>query len=370
MGTALPNIGSSATGATGSTAARPPASAARRVTGRVTTVSWIPSESVTGIAKLGFATVAHHDDPPPDTIDGSGTVGQRATLEAWRDADRFRFANQLSAWIDVDDHGSVTASGYDGDGLIGATTVRVSGRDVTFSAVALPVLRPEVEIGDGWVRFRQSSGGRTGTPMPRRISSPPFVQMNAPLVWTSLTLTLHTDGSIEHELTGASSFPRHWVYGSDGALVAKAGTTDFKGWFRTGTRRATPWGDADSPALVTAVETALERQLAATIMRGGRRPDVRRIPTGRCLVEQGSAGTELFLLLDGALDVEVDGEPVAQVGPGAVIGERTLFEGGRRTATLRAVTACRVATAALDQLDQQALRDLADSHRREHDRPS
>ncbi len=339
----------------------------RRLTGRVTTVSWIPSESVTGIAKLGFATFAHYDDPPPDTIGGRDSAAQRATLERWGDADRFRFANQLSAWIDVDEQGSVVAAGYDGDGLIGATTVRVGGRDVTFPAVGLPVIRSDAEIGDGRVRFEQTSGGRTGAPMPRRISSPPFVQMNAPLVWTSLSLTLRTDGSVDHELTGASSFPRHWVYDSGGALVAKAGTTDFKGWYRTGTRRPTPWGDAGSPALVTAVETALERRLAATIMRGGRRPEVRRIRSGQCLVEQGSTGSELFLLLDGVLSVEVDDEPVAQVGPGAIIGERALLEGGRRTSALRAMTDCRVAAAPADAIDTDALRDLATHHRREHE---
>lgn len=362
--------GGPATSTSGSGSSRSGTHTARRLSGRVTTVSWIPSESVTGIAKLGFATFARYDDPPPDTIDGATSAAQRATLESWGTDDRFRFANQLSAWIDVDDDGSVVAAGYDGEGLLGSTTVRFGGRDLTFSAIELPVLRSEPEVGDGWVRFRQTAGGRTGAPMPRRISSPPFVQLNAPLVWTSLSLTVHTDGSVAHELTGASPFPRHWVYGPGGALAAKAGTTDFKGWYRTGTRRPTPWGDADSPALVTAVETALERQLAETIMRGGERPEVRRVPPGRHLVEQGSPGTELFLLLDGVLSVEVDGEAVAQIGPGVVIGERALLEGGRRTSTLRAVTACRVAAASADAIDLDAMRGLAARRRREHDRPT
>ena len=54
------------------------------------------------------------------------------------------------------------------------------------------------------------------------------------------------------------------------------------------------------------------------------------------LVEQGAPGEELFLLFDGVLAVERNGEPIAEVGPGAILGEMALLEGGRRTATLRA----------------------------------
>ena len=57
----------------------------------------------------------------------------------------------------------------------------------------------------------------------------PFVQFEAPTVWTTLALTIHADGRSEHELLGASQFPRHWVYGDDGALVAKAGLGGLQG---------------------------------------------------------------------------------------------------------------------------------------------
>jgi CRP-like cAMP-binding protein len=51
----------------------------------------------------------------------------------------------------------------------------------------------------------------------------------------------------------------------------------------------------------------------------------------------------MFLLLDGLLDVEVDGETVARVGAGTVLGELAVLGDGRRKATLRARRACRVA---------------------------
>jgi CRP-like cAMP-binding protein len=92
---------------------------------------------------------------------------------------------------------------------------------------------------------------------------------------------------------------------------------------------------------------------------------VSNLPTGTELVRQGSPGTEMFLLLDGILAVEVDGTRIAEVGPGAVLGERALLEGGNRTASLIAVTPIRVARAAADAVDQAALAELALGHRRE-----
>ncbi len=95
------------------------------------------------------------------------------------------------------------------------------------------------------------------------------MQFLAPIVWSTLELTLHADGRAEGRLVGASPFPRHWVYDRAGALDAKSGMTDFKDWAGHAFGKHTPWGDEDSPALVTAVETALERELSNTIMRGG-----------------------------------------------------------------------------------------------------
>ena len=47
------------------------------------------------------------------------------------------------------------------------------------------------------------------------------------------------------------------------------------------------------------------------------------------------------------------------------MGERALLEQGRRTATLRAVTGCVIATATADQIDRDSLAGLAELHRRE-----
>jgi len=345
-----------------------------RISSSVTSISWIPSEAITGALKVPFSVgMAHYDDPPPEVIDDIAVL---------RDADRFRFANKLKAWIEVDDStehwggralpGSkpgprITEWGHEGDGMIGSTTLRLGSKEMTFAAVPFPTLRPEPEVGPDYVRFVQTAGGRTGAPAPRPVSRPPFFQLAAPTAWTTLTLTIHADGRSEFEVTGASPFPRHWIYDNEGKLAQKSGLIDFKEWSKKAFGTKTPWGDEDSPALVTAVESELERQLSLQIMRGGRKPEKRKIKQGKTLVEQGDEGDELFLLLDGVLGVEVEGESVAELGPGAILGERALLEGGKRTSTLRALTTCKVAAVPGDAVDREALAELAKGHRREND---
>ena len=328
-----------------------------RVESSLTSVSWIPSESVSGLFRAGFSAGAtHYDDPPPDVLED---------LEELHAAERFRFANHLAAWVEVED-GRITGAGYSGRGYISCTRVGWGPqREVTFQPAGFPEIRAEPEITASGARFTQTTGGRTGAPMPRPVAGRPHVQWQAPTVWTTLTLTISTDGSARGEMTGASRFPRHWLYDHRGLLVAKSGLADFRQWVGTSHGEHSPWGNEDSRPLVTVAESALERQLSGTIMRGGARPAVRKLPQGALLTEQGEPGDDVYLLLDGLLSVWVDGAQVAELGPGAVIGERALLEHGRRTATLRAVTGCVIATAARDQIDRDSLASLAGLHHRE-----
>jgi Cyclic nucleotide-binding domain len=329
-----------------------------RYEGSVTALSWIPSEAVTGVLfRVPFEVgVSHYDDPPPDVM---------TDIDEILAADRARFINRLSAWVEVRD-GVIVDHGHSGGGRIGSTTLRMGKRGMTFAAVALPDRQSAQPIDDTAVRFEQTAGGRTGVPMPRRVSHPPYVQLSAPLAWTTLALTLHADGTREFELTGASQFPRHWVYDHDGQLAAKSATIDYRKWSTDAFGRHSPWGDADSPALVSEVETALERELSQHIMRAGARPPkIRRLREGEVLTEQGEEADDLFLLLDGVLRVEIDGEVLTDVGPGAVLGERAILESGRRTATLTAATRCTVAVAHRSSVDPEALREVARGHRRE-----
>jgi Cyclic nucleotide-binding domain len=332
--------------------------AAMRYESTVTSLSWIPSEAVDGATRFAFEMgFTHYDNPPPGVLDD---------LEALRVADRFRFANVLDAWIDVDRAGRITDCGYgSGGGQMGSTTVSVAGLRHRFQAVALSDLKREPERDQGWVRFTQTTGGRTGLPAPRRVRRRPYVQWQAPLVWTTLSLTLHADGSSEFAMTGASKFPRHWVYGGDGRLSQKSGLADFRDWYRKSFGRHSPWGDEDSEALVTEVESALEQSLASQLMDPTAKPQIRQFPAGTVLLRQGDAGTVVYLVLDGVVRVERDGDRLAEYGPGALLGERAHLEGGLRTSSLVAVTPCRVASVEAGQMEHSALEQLAEGHRRE-----
>jgi CRP-like cAMP-binding protein len=123
--------------------------------------------------------------------------------------------------------------------------------------------------------------------------------------------------------------------------------------------------ETEDGQVVTAAESALERQISVTIMRGGAKPAIRRLRAGSVLAEQGQPGREIYLLLDGVIAVSVDGTQLAELGPGAVLGERAMLEQGLRTSTLRAVTDCVVAATDADNVDQDKLRELGRLHHRE-----
>jgi hypothetical protein len=329
---------------------------AQRFESSVTAVSWIPSEAITGPSKIPFELgVTHYDEPPPDRLED---------LDELRTSDRFREANELRAFIEVED-GRIVSSGHLGQGHIGATTVRVGPAALRFPAVQLPDIQAEPEVGASSVRFVQTVGGRMGLPTPRPVPHKPFVQFWPSIAWTTLALTINADGSSSHELVGASPFPRHWIYDHEGRLVEKSGVIDFGKWFNNSFGDRTPWGEQDSATVVAAVESALERSLSSAIMSGGAKPKIRTIAEGENLVRQGQAGTEVFLILDGIFMVEVDERPVAEIGPGAVVGERAALVNGSRTATLWARTPGRVASVPHDALDPQALGSLAATRRHE-----
>ena len=327
-----------------------------RIESAVRSISWIPSEAIPGVMRLPFDIgPMHYDDPPGE---------QLTDIPALVRSGAVRFVNELRAWIDVEG-GRIVAHGHSGRGWMGRTKLGFGSKKLLYPTIGMHDLRPQPEVGAQSVRFVQTTGGRAAVPLPRKLNRPPFVQIVPPVVWTTLALTLAADGSATHEVVGASPFPRHWIYDESGRLVQKVATTDFKTWSGDIFGEKTPWGREDSPAFVTEVESALERELSATIMRSGAKPKVRQVAAGRNLVEQGDSGDDLFLLLDGVLSVDVDGKALAEVGPGAILGERALLEGGHRTATLRAVTPCRVAVASAEQVSEEALTELAKGHRRE-----
>ncbi len=285
-----------------------------------TSISWIPSEAIPGAFKIPFLLgIGHYDPPPPDHI---------KDLEGLHRAGGFRYANRLRAFVEVQE-GRIVDAGYEGGGLVSPTLATLGLKTVAIPPVVYPEIKKEPEFGDGSVRFVQTVGARTGAVMPRKVNRPPYVQISSPITWTTLGLTIRADGRNSHEVVGASPFPRHWFYDSNGNLVEKSGVADYHSWAEENWGWKTPWGDEHNQKLVTTeVETALERSLSTLIMHGGHKPKLRRIEPGQTLTVQGDAGDELYLVLDGMFLVSVNDQAVAEVDPGAVVGERAVLEGG------------------------------------------
>ena len=328
-----------------------------RIESSVTAISWIPSDAIEGMPRLPFELgVARYDQPPPEQL-------EPGDVERLRSEDRFREANLLSAWIEVED-GRIAGHGYLGSGLARPAPLSFGAGEITIPGVLFEVLREEPEVQEDAVRFVQTVGGRAGFPAPRRVTGSPLVRIESPNAWTTLALTIRADGSSEHELLGASTFPRHWIYDSDGKLAAKTGTIDFQAWYQgTAAAERTPWGEEGSDSFVTAAESALEREISSELLAGQKIPERRTLEPGDTLVEQGAPGDELYLVLDGVLAVEVDGQEVAEIGPGAIVGELALLEGGTRTATLTARTRCRIAVIPGALIDRKELEGLAATRR-------
>jgi Cyclic nucleotide-binding domain len=327
-----------------------------RMESSVTSISWIPSAAIAGATRIPFDVgVAHYDDPPPD---------------AWRDLDSVvgpegaRFANDLRAWIEVED-GKIVRYGQSGCGRISSTLFRLGGMRILVEAVGYPALRPEPVVGADFVRFTQTAGGRPGMPAPRLVKDAPFVKTQGPTVWTTLALTLYADGSTGHELVGASSFPRHWIYDASGTLAGKSALIDFKTWYRTATLARSPWRRRERAVLAAEAESPLERRLSQRIMRGGHGPKPSAVKAGAAIMTEGEAAEHIVLVLDGMVEVEAGGTALARLGPGAILGERASLEQGRRTATVRALTNCRIVSYLAADLPVKDLQELAADHHRE-----
>jgi CRP/FNR family transcriptional regulator, cyclic AMP receptor protein len=70
--------------------------------------------------------------------------------------------------------------------------------------------------------------------------------------------------------------------------------------------------------------------------------DERTLEPGSSLCDQGRVAQECFIVLDGTADVEINGHPVATIGPGETIGEMGLLDHLPRSATVTARTAMHV----------------------------
>src|SRR5687767_7144597 len=101
-----------------------------RIEATVMSMSWIPSDSLTGALKAGMdLRLSHWDAPLPAEVAG----GAESVHELCRH-DKFRFSNLLDGWADFDGQGRVLDAGFapSSDLVMGATTVHVGKIGATF----------------------------------------------------------------------------------------------------------------------------------------------------------------------------------------------------------------------------------------------
>ena len=239
-----------------------------RIESSVTSLSWIPSEAVTGMNKAAFeAGFTHYDEPPPDVLDD---------LEELRDADRFRFANHLRGL----DRGRGRP-----DRRLRLRRRRAHGRDDRAARPAWPrrsrrsrcptcSAEPERRRRRGCGSCRPPAAA-PALPAPRRVQ-PPAVRAVRRRRWCGRRSRSRSTPTAAPSASssGASPFPRHWVYDDDGKLVgARSGSPTS----RTGTGRrsastrrgATRTRRRSSPRSRPRSSASCRR----SIMRGGAKPD-------------------------------------------------------------------------------------------------
>ena len=117
---------------------------ATRIESSVTSLSWIPSEAVTGLNKVMFGSgFTHYDDPPPDVIHDLEALAGRRPVPVRQPPCRHGSTSTTERIVDA---------GYDGGCVMGATTVAVGGKQASFAAVAFDDIqrddRADRDIGD------------------------------------------------------------------------------------------------------------------------------------------------------------------------------------------------------------------------------
>jgi CRP-like cAMP-binding protein len=102
-------------------------------------------------------------------------------------------------------------------------------------------------------------------------------------------------------------------------------------------------------------ETCSTPELRAIAALGTQTP----VRSGEALTTQGKPGSQFFLVIAGRASCDVDGDTVAELGPGEFFGELALLSGAPRAATVTAESELEVLV--LNRREFRSL--LAESHR-------
>lgn len=71
--------------------------------------------------------------------------------------------------------------------------------------------------------------------------------------------------------------------------------------------------------------------------------DVAELAAGETIFEQDTPGDVMYVVLDGTVELSIDGKAFETAGPGDIVGEMALIDVPVRSATAVARTVCRLA---------------------------
>jgi hypothetical protein len=178
------------------------------------------------------------------------------------------------------------------------------------------------------------------------------------LAWSTIVLIVHADGTSESEIADASLFPRHYLYDAAGRLTHKTALIRYKDWLRRSEQENSPWAGVRRAVPIAGVKAEAERSLADTILVSARY-DQYRMPVGAMLGSVSLRDDQVAVVLDGLLVVLIDDEPAVELGPGAILDPSQRSQESKQHAKIRAQTATRLAVLSRDQIDSDALLEVA-----------
>jgi CRP/FNR family cyclic AMP-dependent transcriptional regulator len=71
--------------------------------------------------------------------------------------------------------------------------------------------------------------------------------------------------------------------------------------------------------------------------------DVVYFPAGSVIAVEGAEGNDMYVVMDGEVAISINDQVLATVRSGEIVGEMALINSNIRSATLKAITDCRLA---------------------------
>lgn len=75
------------------------------------------------------------------------------------------------------------------------------------------------------------------------------------------------------------------------------------------------------------------------------------VPPGHVIMEEGDTGEQMYVVLDGSVDIIIDGEVFETVYEGGIFGEMALIDDAPRSASVVARTYCKIVPVGRQQFD-------------------